>query len=247
MPGLAVFSLGRSRVLLPNPEQSRLIRAYPAPNGGRRPKARNLPVCSDFLPRLTLAPPPRFTRERSLVRNQPRPSSPTPAAPRLRGPRPCCCSKYESNPLAVAHGPDRAINAAQSPRRSPVPWQWTRKDRDNTITSSEELLGFPAPSSPNWTPSPPCQRNMPSCPWYSLAIRNVVITDLDLRVDGLRGRSERPPAFPRLVAGLAPTPRSPATSPTPAALRLRGPRRRSMKPHHRGRSADLEIVQTAFA
>src|SRR5207302_9891039 len=56
-------------------------------------------------------------------------------------------------------------------------------DRDNTITSNDELLGFPAPALPTGLPVRlPAKHAL--VPVVFARIRNVVITDLDLRVDG---------------------------------------------------------------
>ncbi len=108
------------------------------------------------------------------------PTSPTPTARRLRGLRPCCRSNRVESPCRCAWS-RRRRQGAQSPRRSPVPWRGPGGQREHDH-QRRRTPRVPSASSPTGFPVRlPANQALVSVVFAR--IRNVVISDLDPRVD----------------------------------------------------------------
>jgi hypothetical protein len=92
----------------------------------------------------------------------------------------------EANALAVSHGPNRAVDAFDI-HTAPAPSGVDPEDRDNTITSIDELLWLPAPVFPRGFPilAPP---RKPRISPVIARVRDVVVVEDDLIVNRLPKR-----------------------------------------------------------
>ncbi len=151
-------------------------------------------------------------------------TSPTPTAPRLRGPRPCCCrraTRRSCRPGTVATQRRRSGTPLDSPRRGRA--RDVRRDDDGRPPRSCDRLEKSATNVAEERPA--------RTPYTARGRLTTVVRPGrgSTSHSTSRIRSARPthqcPAVPRLEARARRAPRSPATSPTPTAPRLRGPRR----------------------